>query len=203
MKRQSALIANNFKNTFLSCEKDQEKIWRKLLVESKPYSDKLKRLLIVNTPDCLDESQEQYQMMIDKYDLATMRQKGYLKVTPKIAFGEHEEVRSYILLEFDDFTPSDNPEFRNCVISFTIICHLDEWELEDYKLRPHQIAGYIDGILNESKLTGIGTLNFMGASQIVLDENIGGMLLRYTATNGKSVEENGEASINDNWPSFS
>lgn len=26
MKRQSALIANNFKNTFLSCEKDQEKI---------------------------------------------------------------------------------------------------------------------------------------------------------------------------------
>ena len=203
MKRQSALIANNFKNTFLSCEKDQEKIWRKLFVESKPYSDKLKRLLIVNTPDCLDESQEQYQMMIDKYDLATMRQKGYLKVTPKIAFGEHEEVRSYILLEFDDFTPSDNPEFRNCVISFTIICHLDEWELEDYKLRPHQIAGYIDGILNESKLTGIGTLRFLGASQLVLDENIGGMLLRYSATHGKSIEENGEAAINDNWPSFS
>ena len=72
MKRQSALIANNFKNTFLSCEKDQETIWRKLFVESKPYSDKLKRLLIVNTPDCLDETQEQYQMMIDKYDLATM-----------------------------------------------------------------------------------------------------------------------------------
>lgn len=203
MKRQSALIANNFKNTFLSCEKDQEKIWKKLLVESKPYSDKLKRLLIVNTPDCLDESQEQYQMMIDKYDLATMRQNGYLKVTPKITFGEHEEVRSYILLEFDDFTPSDNPEFRNCVISFTIICHLDEWELEDYKLRPHQIAGYIDGILNGSKLTGIGTLTFMGASQVVLDENIGGMLLRYAAIQGKGAEENGEASINDNWPSFS
>ena len=203
MKRQSALIANNFKNTFLSCEKDQETIWRKLFVESKPYSDKLKRLLIVNTPDCLDTSQEQYQMMIDKYDLATMRQNGYLKVTPKITFGEHEEVRSYILLEFDDFTPTENNEFRDCIISFTIICHLDEWELEDYKLRPHQIAGYIDGILNESRLTGIGTLRFLGASQLVLDENIGGMLLRYSATHGKSLEENGEAAINDNWPSFS
>ena len=97
-----------------------------LFVESKPYSDKLKRLLIVNTPDCLDETQEQYQMMIDKYDLATMRQNGYLKVTPKITFGEHEEVRSYILLEFDDFTPTENNEFRDCIISFTIICHLDE-----------------------------------------------------------------------------
>ena len=44
---------------------------------------------------------------------------------PKIPFGEHEEVKSYILLEFDDFVPTSNPEYRDCVISFTIVCHLD------------------------------------------------------------------------------
>ena len=49
----------------------------------------------------------------------------YIKAIPKLSFGEHEEVKAYIMLEFDDFVPTDNPEYRDCVISFTIICHLD------------------------------------------------------------------------------
>lgn len=64
--------------------------------------------------------------MIDKFSLKDMRDRQYLRVTPKLMFGEHEEVRSYILLEFDDFTPTSNEEYRDCVISFTIVCHLDE-----------------------------------------------------------------------------
>ena len=34
-----------FKSSFLSCEKDTEAIIKKLFVDSKPYSDLLKRLL--------------------------------------------------------------------------------------------------------------------------------------------------------------
>jgi hypothetical protein len=191
-RHQAVMLDKNFKSTFLSCEKDQETIWRKLFVESKPYSDHLKRLLVINTPDCLDTSQYQYQQEINKYSLKDMREKQYIKVVPKLSFGEHEEVKSYILLEFDDFSPSGNPAYRNCTISFTIICNLDYWELDDYKLRPLQIAGYIDGILNESKLSGIGTLQFLGASQVVLNEELGGILLRYIAThnfkNGDDAE---------------
>ena len=41
------------KSTFLSCEKDTEAILKKLFIDSKPYSDMLKRLLIINTKDCL------------------------------------------------------------------------------------------------------------------------------------------------------
>lgn len=121
----SALLSKNFKSTFLSCEKDQEKIWKKLFVDSRPYSDLLKRLLIVNTPDCLDTSQKQYQIAIDSKDLKTMRDEGYIGVTPQLLFNEHEQVKSYIILEFDDFFPSSNPHYRNCSVSFTIICHLD------------------------------------------------------------------------------
>ncbi len=54
--------------------------------------------------------------------------------------------------------------------------------MDDYELRPWLIAGYIDGILNETKLSGIGTLQFMGASQVVLNEYLGGVILRYVAT---------------------
>ena len=184
MRKTSALLANNFKSTFLSCEVDMETIWRKLFVESRPYSDKLKRLLVINTPNCLDEQQIQFQDEIEKANLVFLKDKQYIKNVPKLSFGEHEEVRSYILLEFDDFIPSGNSYYRDCTISITIISHLDYWELDDYKLRPYQIAGYIDGILNETKLSGIGTLQFMGASEIILNEYLGGVLLRYRATHG-------------------
>lgn len=180
----ASCLAKDFKSTFLSCEKDQETIWRKLFIENKPYSDNLKRLLILNTKDCLDDSRYQYRDIIDDYSMADLIEKGYIRIIPKLAFGEHEDVKSYILLEFDDFVPTQNPEFRDCVISFTIICHLDYWGLDDYKLRPHQIAGYIDGIINNSRLSGIGKLQFIGASQIVLNEYLGGILLRYVATHG-------------------
>lgn len=181
-KVASNLLAKNFKSTFMSCAKDQETIWRRLLVDSKPYSDKLKRLLIINTPDCLDRNQVVYQQEIDKYTIKTMMDDQYIKVIPKLSFGEHEEVKSYIMLEFDDFTPTTNPEYRDCTITFSIICHLDYWELEDYQLRPWMIAGYIDGILNETKLSGIGKLQFVGATQLILNEYLGGVMLRYTAT---------------------
>lgn len=189
MKRvASNLLETNYRSTFLSCGKDQELIWRKLLVESKPYSDKLKRLLIINTPDCLDRTQAQYQDKINTYTIKKMKDEQYIKAVPKLSFGEHEEVKSYIMLEFDDFTPTQNPEYRDCVISFSIICHLDYWEMEDYQLRPWMIAGYIDGILNEARLSGIGTLQFLGASQLVLNEYLGGVLIRYVATHSENSD---------------
>lgn len=197
MKAASALLAKNFKSTFLSCEVDQETIWRKLFVESRPYSDKLKRLLVVNTPNCLDESQKQFQEIIDKKTLHDLKEGKYLRTVPKLTFPEHEEVKSYILLEFDGFIPTENPHYRDCTISFTIICHLDYWELEDYKLRPYQIAGYIDGLMNETRLSGIGTLQFMGAQEVVLNEYLGGMLIRYHATHGNDDIEK----TDDNLPS--
>ena len=197
MKRiASNLLETNYRSAFLSCGKDQELIWRKLLVESKPYSDKLKRLLIINTPDCLDRTQAQYQDKINTYTIKKMKDEQYIKAVPKLSFGEHEEVKSYIMLEFDDFTPTQNPEYRDCVISFSIICHLDYWEMEDYQLRPWMIAGYIDGILNEARLSGIGTLQFLGASQLVLNEYLGGVLIRYVATHG----HDDEGHINPNLP---
>lgn len=190
MRVKQASLAKDFKSSFLSAEKDQQLIWRKLFVENRPYSDYLKRLLVINTNDCLDESQEQYKQVLKEYSMKKLREDGYLRVVPKLSFGEHEEVKSYIILEFDDYTPSENPQFRNCVISFTIISHLDYWELDDYKLRPHQIAGYIDGILDGTKLSGIGELRFLGASQVILNEYLGGVLLRYVATHEKQEDQN-------------
>ena len=182
----SNILRTNYKSTFLSHAEDQETIWRKLFVESRPYSDMLKKLLIINTPDCLDRTQDQYQRKIEQYTIKDLHDNQYIKATPKLSFGEHEEVKSYIMLDFDDFSPSENPRYRNCVISFTIISQLDYWELDDYQLRPWMIAGYVDGIMNDTRLSGIGKLQFLGAHQLVLNEYLGGVMLRYSASHSEA-----------------
>ena len=54
MKKDLALRPIDFTSSFLSCEKDLEAILRKLFVESQPFSNDLKRLLVINAKDCLD-----------------------------------------------------------------------------------------------------------------------------------------------------
>lgn len=173
-------------SSFLSCEKDTETILRRLFVESYPYSDTLKRLLVINTKDCLDNNEsEVINKTISEMTVAKMRQEGYIKLEPKIKMPEHEEVKAYIIISFDNFTPNEtNPFYRDCTISFDIICHTDYWDIGNYRLRPLKIAGYIDGLLNNCRLSGIGILNFLGASQLVLNQDLSGYTLTYRAVHG-------------------
>ena len=173
-------------SSFLSCEKDTETILRRLFVESYPYSDTLKRLLVINTKDCLDNNEsEVINKTISEMTVAKMRQEDYIKLEPKIKMPEHEEVKAYIIISFDNFTPNEtNPFYRDCTISFDIICHTDYWDIGNYRLRPLKIAGYIDGLLNNCRLSGIGILNFLGASQLVLNQDLSGYTLTYRAVHG-------------------
>lgn len=186
MRRDVNLPSSQFSSSFLSCEKDIEEILRKLFVSSKPYSDYLKKLLVINTKDCLDnETSTIIQQKIADMNLAKLRQEGYIKLEPKIRFGENEEVKSYIIISCDNFIPNaTNPHYRDCTVTFDIICHTDYWDIGNYRVRPLKIAGYIDGILNKARLSGIGTFQFMGCNQLVLNEELSGYTLMYSAVHG-------------------
>ena len=186
MRRDISLPSSQFSSSFLSCEKDIEEILRKLFVSSKPYSDYLKRLLIINTKDCLDnETSTTIQQKIADMNLAKLRQEGYIKLEPKIRLGENEEVKSYIIVSCDNFSPNaTNPHYRDCTVTFDIICHTDYWDIGNYRVRPLKIAGYIDGILNKARLSGIGTFQFMGCNQLILNETLSGYTLMYRAVHG-------------------
>lgn len=179
-----------FKSSFLSCEKDTESIVRKLFVDSKPYGDMLKRLLLINTPDCLNDMTNQvYIDKIKNTSIKDLREKGYIRLEPKIKMKENEEVKSYIVISFDNFVPNaTNPEFRDCVVMIDILCYTDYWDVGNFRLRPLKIAGYIDGILNESKLSGIGKFQFMGCNELVLSEELSGYCLMYSAIHGSDDE---------------
>ena len=184
MKRDVIMPASKFNSSFLSCQKDIETILRKLFIESKPYSDYLKRLLIINTEDCLDTDNPIYNEQIKK-SLKEIIDEGYISFIPKIKFGEHEKVKSYLVISIDNFSSnSTNPYYRDCTVNFDIICHTDCWDIGDYQVRPLKIVGYIDGILNECKLSGIGTFNFLGCNQLLLNQELSGYTLSYRAVHG-------------------
>lgn len=186
MKKDLALRPVDFTSSFLSCEKDLEAILKKLFVESQPYSDDLKRLLVINMKDCLDNKDNPvYQEKIADMSLSKLREDGYLRFEPKIKMTEHEEVKSYLVFAFDNFTRNvSNPQFRDCTVYIDVLCHTDQWDLGDFRLRPLKICGYIDGILNNARLSGIGTFQFLSCNELVLDETLSGYTIAYAAIHG-------------------
>ena len=179
---QRNALLEPIQSSFLSCEKDVEIILNRLFVESGKYSNWLKRLLIINTPDCLDPKITKYDDIVNKYSVKDLIQKDYIRQTPRLEFNEHNDVQSYILLSFDNFTTnSANNRFRDCMVNFDILCHTKQWEMEDFRVRPLMIAGYIDGILNLKKLSGVGQFVFLGCNELILDSNLAGYTLSYEA----------------------
>jgi hypothetical protein len=57
--------------------------------------------------------------------------------------------------------------------------------MKDFQLRPYKIAGEIDSMFNEKHLTGIGTLKFLGANQMILSDEFAGLCLMYSAIHGE------------------
>ncbi len=196
--RKDNILMKPIYSSFFSCEKDTQQLLKTLFVDSRPYSDILKRLLIINNKDCLDTENQDYQKLIDSKPLSALREQGYIRISPKIKRKEFENIKSYILILFDDFSSNNvDPKFKDCTITFDIICYDDEWELDGFKLRPIQIAGYIDGILNsltdknrtawkkggpDIKLSGMGEYYFLGLAYSALNQDISMYTLAYRAT---------------------
>lgn len=182
-------------SSFLQCDKDIQQILKLLFVESRPYSDLLKRLLLINNKDCLDTSKKDYQQFIDQFTLGRLIEQGYIRLNPKIARGTHEAIKAYILISCNNFkNNSTSIQYRDYNITFDIICYNDAWVLNDFKIRPIMICGYIDGILNslsnkqqhvdrthqsQIKLTGMGEYQFLGCDETILNEDFGMYSLAY------------------------
>ena len=158
------------KSSFLSMEKDTSLIINKML-----DNPRLKRLLYYTSKDALNRpnlNEDQSLDLINKN----------IKIVPKLYVDG--SVLNYIIINFKNFTPSENPEFRDNIIEFDIICHFDQWQLQDFALRPYKIAAEIDSMFNNTHLTGIGLLQFVGATQTVLTDEFAGVCLLYEATHG-------------------
>ena len=160
------------KSSFLSVDKDMSIITDYLM-----KNDRLKKLLHYTTKDCLDRPR-----LTDDETLELFGKN--IKIVPKLYVDN--SVLNYIIVSFDNFTTNrTNPEFRDNIIEFDIICHFDQWQLTDFQLRPYKIAAEIDSMLDGQRLTGIGKLEFLGANQMILTDEYAGLCLMYSAIHGE------------------
>lgn len=100
-----------------------------------------------------------------------------IRIVPRIP--AEDDVKPYIVITMDNFVPEIiGSEFRSAVLSFDILSSYEYWLLDDFRLRPYAIAGEIDGLLNGKKLQG-RTAEFIGANQMILDRDFGGLSLLF------------------------
>ena len=161
------------KSSFLSVEKDMN-----LIINGMLSDQRLCKLLYYDdNPKCLTMpalTDEEKNSLIGKQ----------IKNVPKL-YVDHENL-AYIIIKFDHFvTNVENPEFRDNLIEFDIVCHFNQWQLEDFQLRPFRIAAELDTLFNDKHLTGIGTLQFLGANQILLTDEFAGLCVIYEAIHGE------------------
>lgn len=190
MIRRSVELQDDFKSSFFSYEKNLEIILKRLFVSNSSYADKLKRLLVINKPDCLSTNNAAYDEIIKGYSIGRLKKEGYIRTVPRLDLKEHEDIKSFIFVVMDDFIPTQNDKYRNCTVSFYIFSEYEYAAMDNYEYRPIKIAGYIDGAMKDAKLAGIGKLQFLGAQQVPLNEYWGGMALMYITTHGEDEDSN-------------
>lgn len=160
------------KSSFISIEKDLSIIVNELM-----QNDRLKKLLHYTTRDALNQKNLNADESLQLFG-------KNIKLVPKLYVDN--TVLNYIIVSFDNFvTNATNPEFRDNIVEFDIICHFDQWQLDDFQLRPYRIAAEIDSMFNDKHLTGIGTLQFLGANQIILTSEFAGLCLMFEAIHGE------------------
>ena len=155
------------KSSFLSVEKDLSMIVNRML-----KNERLMKLIYYSVSNALDQPsvpQEERMNMIGKQ----------IKIVPKVYVDKPEFC--YVLISCSSYVENlTNPEFRDNTIVFTILCHFDQWNLGNFKLRPYAIAAELDSMFNKEKLTGIGEVEFFKANEINENDEFGGFELIYT-----------------------
>lgn len=159
------------KSSFLSTDKDLSLVIKKIM-----ENQKLLKMLYYTQKDCLqapDLNSSQIYEMINKQ----------IKIIPQIKIDE--ECPIYLIVSLDNYTPNfTNPEFRDCTIQFDILCSPDHWNLGNFQLRPYKIAGELDALFDGQKLTGIGEVQFLGGKRLLLNSDLMGFTLIYSAVHG-------------------
>ena len=165
------------KSSFLSTEKDMN-----IIVDCILKNDRLKKMLYYTSRDCLDKPK-----LTDDETFSLFGKQ--IKIVPKIYVDG--SLLNYMIISFDNFTRnSTNPEFRDNIVEFDIICHFDQWHMKDFQLRPYKIAAELDAMFANQRLTGIGKLEFLGANQMILTDEYAGLCVMYQAVHGEEDKKN-------------
>lgn len=169
------MIKNQYtfpKSSFLGMAKDTSLVMEKIL-----SNKNVLKLIFYTGADWKDKPD------LTADNIKTLFKTKQISNIPKIEVDKDK--KTYLRVSFDEFFPNGtNTFYRDCVMELKILCHFDDWDLNDYELKPYRLAGELDSMFNGVKMTGIGVLNFLSAGMDVYDNEYGGITLRYLITYG-------------------
>lgn len=100
-------------SSFMSVEKDLTIITTKMIEDKR-----LCKLLFYTTKDAL-----KHKDLTEKEKIELLQKN--IKIVPKLYVDG--SVLAYVIISFDNFvTNAENPQFRDNVVTFDIICHFDQ-----------------------------------------------------------------------------
>lgn len=140
------------------------------IVDKLKQDDDLGKLLLFNDKDPLSH---ELLNQDEKNDLV------YSKIYPIPFLGDMDEEGSFLIITFDKISQStENPKFKNFIISVDVISHVNLWGTKG-GLRPFLLMERVDSILNQNRFSGIGKLQFVDSSLMVLTSEQMGYSLKY------------------------
>jgi hypothetical protein len=93
-------------------------------------------------------------------DIADTSTLLFNRIFPVPKLPSTEDAGSFLTVIFEDIRlGNQNPNFKNSLISFRIICHIDEWRMNG-ALRPYALMNEIDELFNDQNVVGIGKMKF-------------------------------------------
>lgn len=155
------------RNSFEDIGKNLNIIARRLMQDHP-----LMKLLIHTEPNAesMDLTQEQIEGAFN----------DQIRIIPVI--NKDEKMKNYVIIQFGSFTPVKTPhDYKQYVVTFDIICNTaaTNWMLKDYNARPFKIMSRIDELINQTKIDSIGPVQFLGAQQLIVNEELSGFTLSY------------------------
>lgn len=158
--------------SFLNCSNDINIIAKRLL-----KNQELCKLLYYTDDDCLSPDRR----IVSDAEKAKMLHKN-IKVIPYLP--KDTDMLNYIVIQFDNFTSDPiKQEYISNYVVIDVICHIDNWLLDDGRLRPYLIMNHIDEFMRGSKLSGLGATEFVTAQQLLVSPSLAGFSMVYQAEN--------------------
>ena len=136
-------------------------------------NESLGRLLTDMSSNPLDQSKD--------YDITTnpLLEKN-IRIKPKVH--PNECTQAFVIISIPEFETGDNMDFNDATLAIDVICPIDNWLIDDICPRPYKIMSQVYEELQGSRVTGIGTLEFVGALQNVIYEDVTDHQMIFTVT---------------------
>jgi hypothetical protein len=144
----------------------------KLIIEKIISNDNLCKLLYYADKGALSKpaltEDQKYSLIGDK-----------VLVVPVVL--KEDDLQSYLIVQFDNFSPNEASEviYRDFTLTIDVLVNTKIWTLDDWTLRPYAIMHELDSMFNMSKLNSLGPINFIGANALIINEFFMGFTLAY------------------------